>query len=170
MNFKVFNFLKKSKPATGLQEPPSQILEEIKDLRKHLRKQNLLLESFRNDILKAIVDDRRPGLDPYCDVADAFFYYEAALHSSDFLSPEQQETLEIIWDKLDNLMSLVGLQIMRRAGGDFDPKIYEAIENRADDAAKLIVLEVLQPGYIFENMVLKPAKVVVGKKNHHSEG
>jgi len=144
--------------------------KEIKDLKKHLRKQNLLLESFRNDILKAIVDDRRPGSDPYCDVADAFFYYEAALHSSDFLIPEQQETLEIIWDKLDNLMSLVGLQIMRRAGGDFDPKIYEAVENRADDAAELIVLEVLQPGYIFENMVLKPAKVVVGKKNHHSEG
>lgn len=170
MNFKVFNFFKKSKPATGLQEPASQVLEEIKDLRKHLRKQNLLWESFKNDIIKAIVDGRRPGLDPYCDVADAFFYYEVALQSSDHLSPEQLETLEIIWDKLDNLMSLVGLQIMRRAGGDFDAKIYEAIENRADGAAELMVLQVLQPGYIFKNMVLKPAKVVVGKKNHHSEG
>ena len=170
MNFKIFNFLKKSQPPTALQEPASQVLEEIKDLRKHWRKQNFLLESFKNEIIKAIIDDRRPGIDPYCEVADAFFYYEAALQSIDHLSPEQLETMEIIWDKLDNLMSLVGLQIMRRAGGDFDPKIYEAIENRADGAAELIVLEVLQPGYIFENMVLKPAKVVVGKKKHHSEG
>ncbi|MBU4356458.1 MAG: nucleotide exchange factor GrpE [Proteobacteria bacterium] len=170
MNFKIFNFLRKSKPPTGLQEPASQVLEEIKDLRKHLRKQKFLLESFKNDIIKAIVDDRRPGIDPYCDVADAFFYYEAALQSNDHVSPEQLEALKIIWDKIDNLMSLVGLQIMRRAGGDFDAKIYEAIENRADGAAELIILQVLQPGYIFKNMVLKPAKVVVGKKNHHSEG
>jgi molecular chaperone GrpE (heat shock protein) len=170
MNFKIFNFLKKSKPPTGLQEQASQVLEEIKDLRKHLRKQNNLLESFKNEIIKAIIDDRRPGIDSYCDVADAFFYYEAALQSNDHVSSEQLEALEIIWDKIDNLMSLVGLQIMRRAGGDFDAKIYEAIENRADGAAELIVLQVLQPGYIFKNMVLKPAKVVVGKKNHHSEG
>jgi len=170
MNFKFFNFLRKSKPPTGLQEPAAQILEEIKDLRKHLRKQNFLLESFKNDILKAIVDDRRSGIDPYCDVADAFFYYESALQSNDLVSPEQLEALEIIWDKIDNLMSRVGLQIMRRAGGDFDAKIYEAIENRADGAAELMVLQVLQPGYIFKNMVLKSAKVVVGKKNHHSEG
>ena len=66
------------------------------------------------------------------------FYYEAALHSNDQVSPEQLEALEIIWDKLENLMSLVGLQIMRRAGGDFDAKIYEAIENRADGAAELV--------------------------------
>ena len=170
MNFKVLNFFKKSKRAAGLQEQSSQILEEIKDLRKHLRKQNILLESFKNDIIKAIVDDRRPGMDPYCDAADAFFYYEAALLSNDQVSPEQLEAMEIIWDKIDNLLALVGLQIMRRTGGDFDAKIYEAIENRADGAAELIVLQVLQPGYIFKNTVLKPAKVVVGKKNHHSEG
>jgi molecular chaperone GrpE (heat shock protein) len=170
MNFKIFNFLKKSQPPTGLQEPASQVLEEIRDLRKHWRKQNFLLESFKNEIIKAIIDDRRPGIDPYTDVADAFFYYEAALQANDHVSHEQREALEIIWDKLDQLMSLAGLQMMRRAGGDFDPKIYEAIENRADGAAELMVLQVLQPGYMLNNMVLKPAKVVVGKKNHHSEG
>lgn len=170
MNFKVLNFFKKSKPAAGLQEQAPLVLEEIKDLRKHLRKQNILLESLKNDIIKAIVDDRRPEIDPYCEVADALFYYEAALQSNDHVSPEQIEALEIIWDKIDHLMSLAGLQIMRRAGGDFDAKIYEAIENRADGAAELMVLQVLQPGYIFKNMVLKPAKVVVGKKNHSSEG
>jgi molecular chaperone GrpE (heat shock protein) len=170
MNFKIFNFLKKSKPPTGLQEPASQVLEEIKDLRKHLRKQNFLMESFKTEIIKAIIDDQRPGLDPCCDLADAVFYYEAALQVNEHVSPEQREALEIIWDKLDKLMSLAGLQIMRRAGGDFDAKIYEAVENRADGAPELMVLQVLQPGYIFNNMVLKPAKVVVGKKNHPSEG
>jgi molecular chaperone GrpE (heat shock protein) len=169
MNFKFFNFFKKSKRPTGLPEQTSQVLEEIKDLRKHLRKQNFLLESIKKDVIKVIVDDRRPGIDPYCDVADAFFYYEAALQSNDQVSPEHLEAMEIIWDKIDNLMSLVGLQIMRRAGGYFDPKIHEAIENRADGAAELVVLQVLQPGYVYKNLVLKPAKVVVGKINQ-SEG
>jgi molecular chaperone GrpE (heat shock protein) len=170
MNLKIFNFFKKNKPLTGLQEQTFQILEEVKDLRKRLRKQNILLGSIKEDIIKTIVDNRRSGLEPYCEVADALFYYEAALQTSDQVSPEQQEALEIIWDKLDNLMSLVGLQIMRHAGLDFDPKIYEAIDNRAAGAAELVVLQVLQPGYIVNNIVLKPAKVVVDKKNHYSEG
>jgi len=170
MNYKFLGFFKKSKILSGLQEQASQILEETKDLRKHFRKQHLLLESFKNDIIKAILEDRLSDLHPYCDVADAVFYYEAALHSSDSVSPEQLEALEIIWAKIDNLLSLVGLQVMRRAGGNFDPRIYEAIENRDDGAAELLVLQVVQPGYLFHNLVLKPAKVVVGKKNHHIEG
>lgn len=170
MNFKFFNFFKKSKTATGPPEPTSQVLEAVKDLQKQLRKQNFLLESFKNELFKAIVENQRPGLDPYCALADAFFYYDAALQAGGHLSPEHRETLEIIWEKLDNLLSSVGLRIIRRAGGDFDAKIYEAVENRADGATELIILEVLQPGYIFKNMVLQPARVVVGKKLHNSEG
>jgi molecular chaperone GrpE (heat shock protein) len=170
MNLKVFNFFKKSKALIGLQEQTSQILEEIKDLRKHMRKQNMFLGSMKDEIIRAIVDDRRSEIEPYCDVADAFFYYEAALQSSDQVSPEQLEALGMIWNKLDNLLSLVGLQIMRHAGGDFDAKIYEAIENRGAGAVELVVLKVVQPGYICNRIVLKPAKVVVDKKNYHSEG
>jgi molecular chaperone GrpE (heat shock protein) len=170
MNFKLVNFFKRKKRAPGLEEQASQVVEEIKELRRHLRKQNILMESHKNEIIKAIADDRGVGLELYCEVADAFFYYDAALQATDQVSPEQLEALEIIWDKLDSLMSLVGLQVMRRAGGNFDPKIYEAIENRDHGAAELMVLQVVQPGYMFNNTVLKPAKVVVGRKNHHSEG
>jgi molecular chaperone GrpE (heat shock protein) len=167
MNFKVFNFFKKRKQ---LPEEASQIREEIKDLRKHLRKQNILLGAVKDDIIKAIVADRQPGIEPFCEVADALFYYGAALQASGPVSPEQLESLEIIWDKLENLMSLAGLQVMRRAGGDFDAKIHEAIENRAAGATELAVLQILQPGYILNGFILKPAKVVVDKKIHNSQG
>ncbi|OPX20061.1 MAG: nucleotide exchange factor GrpE [Desulfobacca sp. 4484_104] len=170
MNLRIFNFFKK-KPAAGKPpEPAIQVLEEIQDLKKYLRKQNFLLESFKNDVFKAMVDHQRPRLEPYCALADALFYYDAALQAGDHSSPEQRETLEIIWDKLEGLLSIIGLQIMRRAGADFDPQLYEAVENRSDGATELMVLQVLQPGYIFNNMVLKPAKVVVGSKNEHLEG
>jgi len=170
MKLNIFNFFKKKATFTALQEQASQTLEEVKDLRKYLRKQNIFLGAIKDDIMKAIVAERRTGVEPHCEVADALFYYEAALQAGDQVSPEQQEALEIIWDKLDKLLSLAGLQIMRRSGGDFDPKLYEAIENRAAGAAELIVVQVLQPGYLLNNIVLKPAKVVVDKKPHHSEG
>ncbi|MCL4502420.1 MAG: nucleotide exchange factor GrpE [Deltaproteobacteria bacterium] len=169
MNFKVLNFFKKRKRPHE-ETSQIQIMEEIKDLRKHMRKQNILLGSIKDDIIKAIVADRQPGIEPYCEVADALFYYGAALRASGPVSPEQLESLEIIWDKLEKLMSLVGLQVMRRAGGDFDAKIYEAIENRAAGAAELAVLQILQPGYILNGLILKPARVVVDRKNQNFEG
>jgi molecular chaperone GrpE len=170
MKLNIFNFFKKNTTLSELQEQTAQTLEEVKDLRKHVRKQNIFLGAIKDDIMKAIVAERRPGVEPHCEVADALFYYEAALHSGGQVSPEQQEALEIIWDKLDKLLSLAGLQIMRWPGGDFDPKLYEAIENRAAGATELTVVKVLQPGYLLNNIVLKPAKVVVDKKNHLSEG
>ncbi|HHY49881.1 MAG TPA: nucleotide exchange factor GrpE [Alphaproteobacteria bacterium] len=46
-------------------------------------------------------------------------------------------------------------------GAPFDPRFHEAVETRTGDVAELTVAEVMQPGYMFEDQVLRPARVVV---------
>ncbi len=46
--------------------------------------------------------------------------------------------------------------------GQFDPTLHEAVDSREGDEGK--ILEVAEKGYTLNGRVLKPAKVVVGKK------
>ena len=49
------------------------------------------------------------------------------------------------------------------ADGQFDPKLHDAVDTRAGDDNK--ILEVVRKGYTLNDKVLRPAQVVVGKKN-----
>ena len=49
--------------------------------------------------------------------------------------------------------------MLRQAGGIFDANIHAAIANQAEGASDLIVLQILQPGYFFNDVLDKPAKV-----------
>lgn len=48
------------------------------------------------------------------------------------------------------------------ASGQFDPNLHEAVEVRVGEDGK--ILEVVQRGYTLNGKILRPAKVVVGKK------
>ncbi|KKQ67485.1 MAG: Protein GrpE [Candidatus Daviesbacteria bacterium GW2011_GWA2_38_24] len=49
-----------------------------------------------------------------------------------------------------------------KGDGKFDPNLHEAIDLRVGEEGK--VLEVIEKGYTLNGKVLKPAKVIVGKK------
>lgn len=48
------------------------------------------------------------------------------------------------------------------ADGQFDPTLHEAVDSREGEEGK--ILEVVEKGYNLNGKVIKPAKVVVGKK------
>ncbi len=47
-------------------------------------------------------------------------------------------------------------------GIPFDPQVHEAVANRNPGSHPLEVVEVVQPGYLRDGQILRPAKVVVG--------
>ncbi len=49
-----------------------------------------------------------------------------------------------------------------RADGEFDPALHEAVDTRTGEDNK--ILEVAEKGYTLNGKVIKPAKVVVGRK------
>jgi molecular chaperone GrpE (heat shock protein) len=156
---KLFSIFKKRPEISEPPDPLAPVLAELQDLKKQARRQHLHLDALRTHLTKAILGQRRPDLEPYYALADAFFYHVQALAP---VSPEQLETLDIIWERLDTVLAAVGLQMLRLAGGKFDANLHAAIANQSEGEGDLIVLQIVQPGYLFHDILDKPAKVVVG--------
>jgi molecular chaperone GrpE len=55
-------------------------------------------------------------------------------------------------------------RIASKAGQAFDPFYHEAIEVRHGEKTKdTTILDVVQSGYVHEGVVLRPARVIVGR-------
>jgi len=85
----------------------------------------------------------------------------AATHHS---SEDILKGLEMTYNNFIGVLKKRGLQAIDAAGKDFDPHFHEIIATKETDlsGAKPVVLEEIQKGYLFEDKVLRPAKVIVG--------
>lgn len=160
-----FSIFKKRPQTTEPPDPLAPVLAELQDLKKQIRRQNLFIDALKTHLTKIILEQRQPDLESYYALGDAFFYHVQALAAA---SPEQLETLDIIWERLDTVLAAAGLQMLRKAGGEFDANLHTAIANQSEGADDLIVLQIVQPGYLFNDVLEKPAKVVVGVNPYHS--
>ena len=71
--------------------------------------------------------------------------------------------VELIYNKLFNILSQRGLEPMNSIGTDFNTDYHEAITNiDAGEEMKGKVVDVIQKGYLLNGKVLRFAKVVVG--------
>jgi len=72
--------------------------------------------------------------------------------------------VDMISKQLHSLLKEKGLQRINAKGEKFDPHLHEALEVvESDDGQDGIILEELQPGYIFNGRILRHAKVKVSK-------
>jgi molecular chaperone GrpE len=71
--------------------------------------------------------------------------------------------LNLVIAQFKQLFESQGLKEIEALGKQFDPMSMEAVEAREGDEDK--VLEVMQPGFELNGVVVRPAKVVVGKKS-----
>ncbi|OGE82722.1 MAG: nucleotide exchange factor GrpE [Candidatus Doudnabacteria bacterium RIFCSPLOWO2_01_FULL_44_21] len=63
--------------------------------------------------------------------------------------------------QLEKTMEELGVVKVKTVGEPFDPTHHEAVEERVGEAGR--VLAEAQPGFMLNNIVIIPAKVVVGK-------
>jgi molecular chaperone GrpE len=63
--------------------------------------------------------------------------------------------------QLQQVLKDEGLEEIR-ADGQFDPALHEAVDTREGEDGK--ILEVVEKGYKLNGKILKPARVIVGKK------
>lgn len=75
------------------------------------------------------------------------------------------EGIDLIQSGLRNLLSGFGMKELDCVGKDFDPALAEAVsvQESGDKEKDGKVLEVLQNGYMMGDMLIRPAKVKVGK-------
>jgi molecular chaperone GrpE (heat shock protein) len=78
----------------------------------------------------------------------------------------------MVMKKAELFAASLGIEMILDEGVFFDPRLHEAVENRSPGSDSLDVLELVQPGYLQDGKVLRPARVVVGTagKGASSEG
>lgn len=71
--------------------------------------------------------------------------------------------VELVRDRMMKILEKEGLRPIESAGQPFDPNLHDAISERVAPGGGRagIVLDVAQPGYLYQDRVLRHAKVVV---------
>jgi molecular chaperone GrpE len=77
---------------------------------------------------------------------------------NDPLAPGVRATLRQLLDVLRR-EGVTSIEV--QPGAPFDPRSHEAVETHEGDVPEPTVAAVIQPGYMFEGQVLRPARVVV---------
>ena len=161
---KFVRFLRKTSTEERL---PSHkdILEEINLVKKGLRKQAAFIDLFRKEVVERLEEKRIEDINPFIETAEAFFFYDRSLREISDLSSNQHQGLEIVWEKIEALLSCVGIEIVRQRGVPFDPRLHEAMEKVPEGDGSPVVKRILQPGFVHEERVIKPAKVMIEREN-----
>ncbi len=85
-------------------------------------------------------------------------------------SPEVQNYqigFQMIANQLVDILKSEGLAPIEALGKEFDPNVMQAVQTEnVEDKEDNVVLSVMQSGYMFKDRVLRPAMVVVNKKNN----
>ncbi|GMT45468.1 MAG: hypothetical protein IEMM0006_1300 [bacterium] len=81
------------------------------------------------------------------------------------LSEEAKKGIELIYNKLINILSQKGLKEIEAMGQTFDTDYHEAITNVEASSKKMKgkIMDVVQKGYTLNGKVIRYAKVVVGQ-------
>ena len=142
----------------------NDIVEEIDLLKKSVRKQAAFLDLFRKEVVERLEDKRIEDINPFIGTAEAFFYFDRSLKEISGLSSKQCQGLEIVWQKIETLLSCVGVKIVRQLGVPFDPRLHEAMEKVPEGDGNPVVKKILQPGFVHEERVIKSAKVMIERE------
>lgn len=116
------------------------------------------------DHLEQVVDHGRPTLSEQSESKGWFQGVELAV--KEFKTVLQSEGLDQIAADPSTTPATLSTGSLG-TGGVFDPALHEAVDTRVGDDN--IILEVVRHGYTLNGKVLRPAQVVVGKKNPPSQ-
>jgi molecular chaperone GrpE len=131
-----------------------RIVAELDNVRKRTSRELLQSRKFAQaDVLRG-----------FLDVQDNF---ERALQSvpagTDTEAPDSfREGVELIYQKIRGVLKDQGVAPMEALEAVFDPNFHDAVGQMPRDGIEAgIVIEVVQQGYYFGDMVLRPARVII---------
>lgn len=161
---KIIRFFKNDSPSReDLEVWKGEMLEELEGFKKVLRRQGLFLEAFKKETLARIEEKVLKDADPLLQLAEAFFYFDSSLREIAGLPSGQDEAAEMVWEKLELVLSGLGLELIRRTGGPFDPRLHETVERAPEHDGDAVVTKIIQPGYLHYDRVVRPARVIIGE-------
>lgn len=159
-------------PATEVAatEQTQKLITDKQDLTNTLVRLQADFDNYRKRIEKERGQERQRGIEVVVEqllpVLDGF---DRALAADDDPGyAEYHKGFELIRKQLWDVLSKQGVQRIESAGKEFDPNVHHAIEQVAtNDYPEGTVIGEMQPGYTYQNRVLRPAmvRVAAGRKN-----
>lgn len=155
---------KKSKASEELEELKIQ-LAEAKD--KHLR----LFAEFENfkkrntrERLDLMSTAARGTIEKIIPVLDDFERAKKAAED-DSTTEQFSEGVMMVYNKLNSVMSSLGVAAMESTGEVFDAEVHEALTEipAPSDDMKGKIIDTIEKGYTLNDKIIRFAKVVVGK-------
>ena len=147
-----------------LHEKVSYIVDKVEDI-ESLITRRLLEDKAKNSLieeLKQYLIYRQ-----YLDKGEKFApFMKQILQVIDRIesSEEKSDLLISIAEELLQILSMNGLQVIDNSGM-IDPSMHEVVNTVAvtDEQSENNIVEVLQKGYLLNNRVLRPSKVIIAK-------
>lgn len=131
-----------------------RVVAELDNVRKRSRREVLETRRFTQaDILR-----------PLLEIQDNFerALQSVAENSDTDESDGFREGVELIFQKFRGVLKDKGVEPMEAMGAEFDPNFHEAVGQLArEDTEPGRVIEVVQQGFHFGDMVLRPARVII---------
>jgi len=131
-----------------------RVVAELDNVRKRSRREILETRRFTQaEMLRSLLE-----------VQDNFERaLQSAADNSDTGEVEAfREGVELIFQKFRGILKEKGVQPMEALGAEFDPSFHEAVgQLPREDTESGLVIEVIQQGFHFGDMVLRPAKVII---------
>ncbi|MEW6703171.1 MAG: nucleotide exchange factor GrpE [Bacteroidota bacterium] len=83
---------------------------------------------------------------------------------------QTKKGLQLVFEKFGKILESYGIYRIDAKGKPFDVQYHEALmQQPAEDVAPHTVLEVLEPGYIYKDRVIRHAKVIVSQEMDQSQ-
>ena len=147
-----------------LHEKVSYIVDKVEDI-ESLITRRLLEDKAKNSLIEALKQyliyrqdlDKGEKFAPFMkQILQVIDRIESSEEKSDLLISIAEELLQIL--------SMNGLQVIDNSGM-IDPSMHEVVNTVAvtDEQSENNIVEVLQKGYLLNNRVLRPSKVIIAK-------
>jgi molecular chaperone GrpE (heat shock protein) len=138
----------------------TDIIEELKDLKKIMRRQGLQLEVLKKELQENQTEKERTTK-RLLEISEDFFHLEKSFKLTSTLSESQSKSFEMVWDRLEAILDSWEVTLIRKEEEIYDPRRVEAIETAISGDGQARVKEVLLPGYLIRGKVIKAARAII---------
>ena len=133
-------------------------LAEFDNFRKREEKERMRLS---NVVKINVIRDFLPILDDL----------QKALENSKQHQSKITEGVELVVKKFNDILKSEGVKEIKTQGEAFNPHYHEALQVRqSDEYPPNLILETLEKGYMYKDILIKPARVIVSAKKEAIEG
>ncbi len=139
----------------------NQLLRVQAEFQNYKRRTEQRMQEWRANAARDIITKLLPVVDDFDILFD---------HHKDDSDSVSIKGVKMIYDKLMSTLKDLGLKPIDAAGRSFDPNVHEAVMAEESDAEEGKVLKVWQRGFMFNDSLLRPAKVITAKSKKSGEG